>query len=779
MSTQVTINPFVSPTQIPGCQLWLDAADPNSLTLTGSNVTQWRDKSGNGNNSSVVGSITNSGKINSLAAMQYPGTAPNYFIGPVVNSGSTLTAFSVFVMNSSSYVVARILSLAKPGGFDYNTTLHTAAIQRNGTASFLSFRNNANLGAVTPVFGSPVQVCTLFDGVRNTFYSNGTQGTSVASSGDFGYTQYEIGGSFGEESLVPLNGLIGEVIVFHSALTTTQRQQVEGYLAWKWGLQANLPSNHPYKSSLIPPLLNPPTQLPVSLQNSAATFLPNTVPGCSLWLDAADASTVTTVATNVTNVRDKSGNNIVLSNATGFSYPNNTFNGGRYPSFYNALGRAQGGTARLGYNAAFAIPTPFTIFAVGIMSTSDFGFITDSAPSSSINREYIAGELLETQYGLATGTPGRNNFIISAQFIAGTATSITYLNGSPLYTGSLTTFTTGGITIGNRFTLNEAWPGHLCEILIYRNTPISEDRQRLEGYLAWKWGLQANLSRTHPYKAGPPYSMTITAPSRSLAIGNLWQPTQVSGLQLWLDAADRSSLILSGTTVTQWNDKSGNARNFSQGTLANCPSYTTYLSYPSIRFTGANSQSLSNNYIQTGNGGRHTYLVFVDISTSANIYGNPVMFFMADGNSTQGGDWRAAFDGANQYLSIDVSAGAKTMSTSPNVTSMRTQLTMGLWGMATGAKVSQSYVYGNGTAFNTQVIAFSQDPNINTQNNPPTRIGGGQTGYATFVLYEALHYNVELTTSQRQQVEGYLAWKWGLVSSLPSNHPYKKWPPSP
>jgi hypothetical protein len=29
-------------------------------------------------------------------------------------------------------------------------------------------------------------------------------------------------------------------------LTTTQRQQVEGYLAWKWGLNASLPTTHPY-----------------------------------------------------------------------------------------------------------------------------------------------------------------------------------------------------------------------------------------------------------------------------------------------------------------------------------------------------------------------------------------------------------------------------------------------------------------------------------------------------------------------------------------------------
>jgi hypothetical protein len=46
-------------------------------------------------------------------------------------------------------------------------------------------------------------------------------------------------------------------------------------------------------------------------------------------------------------------------------------------------------------------------------------------------------------------------------------------------------------------------------------------------------------------------------------------------------------------------------------------------------------------------------------------------------------------------------------------------------------------------------------------------------------LHEILVYNFALSTSQRQQVEGYLAWKWNLISALPSNHPFKLWPPLP
>jgi hypothetical protein len=49
-------------------------------------------------------------------------------------------------------------------------------------------------------------------------------------------------------------------------------------------------------------------------------------------------------------------------------------------------------------------------------------------------------------------------------------------------------------------------------------------------------------------------------------------------------------------------------------------------------------------------------------------------------------------------------------------------------------------------------------------------LGGG--GANSFDLYELIQYDGALTTSQRQQVEGYLAIKWGLSASLPSSHPY-------
>jgi hypothetical protein len=51
---------------------------------------------------------------------------------------------------------------------------------------------------------------------------------------------------------------------------------------------------------------------------------------------------------------------------------------------------------------------------------------------------------------------------------------------------------------------------------------------------------------------------------------------------------------------------------------------------------------------------------------------------------------------------------------------------------------------------------------------------GNQNGLVQqYDMYELLNYDGELTTTQREKIEGYLAWKWGLQSTLPPNHPYK------
>ena len=96
------------PASILGCQLWLDAADTSSITLSGSNVTQWRDKSGNGLTVSAASSqptyVTNA--LNGLGTLAFNGgqnlSAGSVTAGKLIgNTGSSAT-FCVFSVSDNT-----------------------------------------------------------------------------------------------------------------------------------------------------------------------------------------------------------------------------------------------------------------------------------------------------------------------------------------------------------------------------------------------------------------------------------------------------------------------------------------------------------------------------------------------------------------------------------------------------------------------------------------------------------------------------------------------------
>ena len=63
------------------------------------------------------------------------------------------------------------------------------------------------------------------------------------------------------------------------------------------------------------------------------------------------------------------------------------------------------------------------------------------------------------------------------------------------------------VEIGGSFntgwSLSQLWQGGLCEVVI-TTTLSTADSERLEGYLAHKWVLTAELPAGHPYKTTPP-----------------------------------------------------------------------------------------------------------------------------------------------------------------------------------------------------------------------------------------------------------------------------------
>ena len=60
------------------------------------------------------------------------------------------------------------------------------------------------------------------------------------------------------------------------------------------------------------------------------------------------------------------------------------------------------------------------------------------------------------------------------------------------------------IRIGKRADNNWPFNGDISEIIIYSATLSTSDRQKIEGYLAHKWGLTDKLPANHPYKNSAP-----------------------------------------------------------------------------------------------------------------------------------------------------------------------------------------------------------------------------------------------------------------------------------
>jgi hypothetical protein len=230
--------------------LWLDAADTTSqsMILSGSNVTTWKDKSVNGVTLTTSGTPT-------YNSVQY-GTGLG---GVVFNTGPYFqnTSFSLNLANRSIFIVANgtsgnqgILALTYTT-VDYNNPATLVYVDSGNKG--IQFAENYPSG-ILATYTSPTAPIMTSDSSTSSnvsFWGNGNiQGTytfsPTTSTGIIIGARNDGGGVLVNQ---PLTGSINEIIIFSPALTTTNREKVEGYLAWKWGVQSSLPVGHSYKSA--------------------------------------------------------------------------------------------------------------------------------------------------------------------------------------------------------------------------------------------------------------------------------------------------------------------------------------------------------------------------------------------------------------------------------------------------------------------------------------------------------------------------------------------------
>lgn len=240
----------------------------------------------------------------------------------------------------------------------------------------------------------------------------------------------------------------------------------------------------------------------------------------------------------------------------------------------------------------------------------------------------------------------------------------------------------------------------IAEVIIYDSALSDVDRIKVEDYLNQKYNLGASFA-----------------------------PTDIAGLQLWLDASQITGLG-DGDPVATWPDESGNGNNATQPSSGARPTYQTneINGLPIIRFDGVDDEL---SFILTTPQPFTMFFVAKEITPAASGYGIPA--------------WRMGYDSASQLFLYGNTGFALpcTRDTSPH-----------LFGGKASAGNGQMYFDGGGLGGTSPTDAAWSGTSYLCSN--------GAGGFYQWDMAEFIIYDSALSDVDRQAVENYLAAKYGL-----------------
>jgi len=527
----MTAVPPFNPKQISGCQLWLDGADPAGTGVApanGATVTTWTDKSGSGNSVTCPSSTYSYNSTTGQSGIYFNSSA---------SSALSLTPTTSFFV--SSYGTGPSFPTSYPGllGSYYVVCYGTYWMGANGYGAGGVWAANRSLNSYGAYLADSRNIAL------NSVAADPPSAISVrVGAGD----SYPGGNQW--------IGHIYEVILYNTTFSEFQRKQVEGYLAQKWGLRQQLPQEHPGQKGIIYPTIARPLATPLLYQS---TFLPTQISGCVLWLDGTDPLGTGTPPSNGTSIStwyDKSGNGNNGTSGTAPSFNSSGINTKGVVSF-------NGSTTYLNSQDLYSNRS-FSIFMVIRRQASIPGFTgllcgSSGSPNQNMTFAFRNDNVFtlgfyynDVNYGSFASYTG-NTSTEPAYLIEGTYTPgarVLYVNGN---FGSSDTNSTNlgsdpGPVIGGYS--GQIFNGFIGDIVILNGIPNSTSRQQIEGYLAWKWGIQSSLPGDHAYKSSSPSTTNpfgLTRPTYVAAV----VPTPVTKVF----PAPKSVIATGGNTIVTAN----------------------------------------------------------------------------------------------------------------------------------------------------------------------------------------------------------------------------------
>jgi hypothetical protein len=250
-----------SPAAMSNKVLWLDASVASSITSAAGLISQWNDLSGAGNHFvqatgaaqptlSVADAAWNNRNI-----VRFNGTSTFMTNASLALTSSALIVAAAYILQSTSASSARIAAHGPAGAGDTATGSFTPLARNGSGASARTFLGATAYDQKTISYNQQTQFVVEKTATGLANHQAGSISTEVAIVAAVN-TAYSVIGTSGAAGGVPgtnyWNGDLSEYMEATGVLSSTDRDKLAGYLAWKWGpvaMVGRLPAGHPYKTA--------------------------------------------------------------------------------------------------------------------------------------------------------------------------------------------------------------------------------------------------------------------------------------------------------------------------------------------------------------------------------------------------------------------------------------------------------------------------------------------------------------------------------------------------
>ena len=238
--------------------IWLDASDEASITTVSGDVSAISDLSGNNRDLSQGSSAARPAYDQANDCIVFSGgdhlfmtSAPFYangacvvfgLIEPIIikrderwiSEGSTTNSDTLYCLNQSSPSAATSSGTFIRSNTKIEIVAHEDLVFANGYET--------DVPQINYFEDSGGQIRLGKDGSLSSPHSYSRSSTLTLD-------RFNLGGILRSTFCCDMNFKFYELIILMSVPTESEREEIEGYLAHKWGTTASLPLDHPYKSS--------------------------------------------------------------------------------------------------------------------------------------------------------------------------------------------------------------------------------------------------------------------------------------------------------------------------------------------------------------------------------------------------------------------------------------------------------------------------------------------------------------------------------------------------